>query len=425
VRACSGLVALATAIAPVHASAAASIRTVGEAQPAEGAAERAPATIGGSVALLRFTGDPAGNELRSTTQVELEQAGFTVKSVALDLPAAAKKLKCRGEPSSDACLDAIGTWLAKSPKTAADFLVFGDAQPVASGVRVTLTTYDFTKKQIVAALTVDVREGDLIVPIIAPRQVATGLQQHLSPPGPATAEEQALLAELDEPAKTPEELAAEQKALADAEAAAAERAATAEVDVAGVEVDLKADFKELCREGARRPRESKDDPKDLRPKCSMGPFWGYWQERAWVALGLTSAAAIGTIVSYGLAAGARGPYTDAVSALDAFNASVGDDPRLVPTSETDANGNTYTDLASEVSRTGRQVRNYALTGDILLGATVVLGGVLGIIIWQDRSAAREFLKAEKQLKLMSDRRLRVTPLAGIDGSYGAGVRLSF
>ena len=27
-----------------------------------------------------------------------------------------------------------------------------------------------------------------------------------------------------------------------------------------------------------------DDPKDLRPVCKRGPFFGYWQTRAWVAL---------------------------------------------------------------------------------------------------------------------------------------------
>jgi hypothetical protein len=52
----------------------------------------------------------------------------------------------------------------------------------------------------------------------------------------------------------------------------------------------------------------------------------------------------------------------------------------------------------------------AIIGDVLLGSTVLLAGVLAIIIYQDRQAAKAFLENEKELRAISN--LRVGPVFG-------------
>ena len=101
---------------------------------------------------------------------------------------------------------------------------------------------------------------------------------------------------------------------------------------------------------------------------------------------------------------ARGPYKDAVDELDAYNAQAGGDPRRDPNAAADG----YDALATEVSRTGSIMRRRAIVGDVLLGTSVLLGGVLAIIIYQDRTDAKRFIKEEKSLRAISD--LRVGPI---------------
>jgi hypothetical protein len=72
-------------------------------------------------------------------------------------------------------------------------------------------------------------------------------------PPPVTAEEKEMIAALDEPEKTPEEIAEEKKALKKAEDEARE-ARLAGLDTESIEVDLKKDFKEFCRSGKRTAR---------------------------------------------------------------------------------------------------------------------------------------------------------------------------
>ena len=89
---------------------------------------KAPAatTDGKTIGLMRFTGSAsAAPELRASLQPVFEEAGYTVKGVAIDLPTAAKTVKCKGDVEGDECLAAIGKWVTANPKTTADFLVFG------------------------------------------------------------------------------------------------------------------------------------------------------------------------------------------------------------------------------------------------------------------------------------------------------------
>jgi hypothetical protein len=379
----------------------------------------APATDGKTIGLMRFTGSPAAAELRASLQPELEAAGYTVKGVAVDLPGAAKAVKCKAEPESDECLAAIGKWVAGS-KTPADYILFGSVGE-APGNEVHLVIYDARQAKRVETIDTAFNTGDLIMPLVLPRTLITSLEHYKSPPPGPTEEDQAALAALDEPDKTPEEIAAEQKAIADAEAAAEAAQQDQVISTAGIEADLKADFETFClKEGEkRRKRKSKEEPKDLRPVCKRGTFFGYWQPRAWVALGLTTGTALGTIALYSMALAARGPYKDAVDALDAYNAEVGGDPRRDPNLATSGD-QSYASLATEVSRTGSIMRRRAIIGDVLLGTTVLLGGVVAIIIYQDRTDAKRFIKEEKSLKAISD--LRVGPMVS---KHEQGLGLSF
>src|SRR5690606_7492614 len=81
-----------------------------------------PATDGRTIGVMRFSGAEAAAELRASLQPSLEEAGYTVRGIALELPDAAKSVKCKGEPDGDECLAAIGKWLNAKPKTAADFI---------------------------------------------------------------------------------------------------------------------------------------------------------------------------------------------------------------------------------------------------------------------------------------------------------------
>ena len=369
----------------------------------------------GTVGLMRFDGDAAvASDLRSYVQTELEGAGFTVKGLALDMAGAAKKVKCR--EVNDSCLANVATWLAKGKDALPyDYLVYGTAAPSDSGKLTTIVVYDLQKKARVQEFSSTFTSDDYILPIALPRAMARAIVEAKSPPAPATADEQKLLAELDEgPGKTPEELRAEQQALADA-SAAIDAQPTDPLDTRGIKADLKADFDKYCRNEKRRKRASREEPMDLRPSCKLGPFWGYWQPRAWVALGLTATGLLTTLGLYGVGLARRGPYKDSVQALE--------DSGLSNTSPVDSAA--YTELASQAAKDGRAMRTALLGGDIALGASVLLAGVLAVIIYQDRSDAKKFIDDEKRLRAISKvKDVHVGPLVGA-GMRGAGLGFRF
>lgn len=418
VRAASFVIALGLVAAPlpeVHAAA-----------PAKAAA--APATTGKTIALLRFSGNPPPTaDLRTSIQQGLDDKGWQVKSVALDLAAAGTKVKCKGDPSNVECLATIGKWLNSNPKTAADYIIHGGYAPGVEGTlgaKAKIAIFDIAKGQIVKSFDLNIAEQDLVAGVVVPQQVVVAFDDYLTPPAPATDEEKKILESLDEPDKTAEEIAAEAKAIEDAEAAAARAAAEGQViDTENISVDLKADFKDFCRNEPRKKRKSREDPKDLRPACKRGPFWGYWQPRAWVALGLTVGAGLSTIAFYGLALAARKPYKNAVGDLDDYLKTVDGDPRRDPRATTNSMGQHYDTFATEVSRTGSIVKRRALVGDILLGTTVLVAGVLGIIIFQDRTDAKNYIKQEKGLRAIA-KTFRAGPMIG-GGTTGAAFGFRF
>jgi hypothetical protein len=409
------VVACALALAPTPGLAAA---------PAEGeSTEAAPTTVSGKVALLRFGGGGPAKDLRSSIQTALQSEGFTVKSVALTIEAAAKKVRCKKGEVTDDCLERLGKWLNKNKRTAADYIVYATITTSETETRAQIVTYDTVKGERIKTWDAIYAKNDFIMPLSLPRVVGKTLADQVVPPGPPTEEEQAMIAELDEPAKTPEEIAAEKRAIEEAEreAAAAQRRA---VDIDAIKADLKKDFKDFCRTGKRKKRKSKDDPKDLRPKCQRGSFWGYWQPRAFVAMGLTIGAGLTMAAFYGIALAKMGPYNDAVDELDAFMADAeaqGCNPKRDPYCTVNDEGVAYADLATEVSKTSAAVRENAIIGDAMLGATVLLAAVLGVIIYQDRADGKRFIRQEKQLRAISD--VRVGPMLG--KATGAAVGFKF
>ncbi len=392
--------------------------------PAKPAAA-APATNGRTVALLRFSGS-SPTDLRAGIEGALADKNYTVKPVALDVAAASAKVKCKADPASDECMAAIGKWLNSNPKTAADFVVHGRYIPGTPG-KAEVVVFDITKNVVVRKLEAVNTEGDLITPVVMPAAVAKSLDEYQTPPAPITDDEKKILESLDEPDKTVEEIAAEEKELKDAEDAAARAAAETQViDTSTIQVDLKKDFNAFClKEGEQRiKRKSKEDRKDLRPRCKKGPFFGYWQPRAYVALGLTVGAAAGMIAFYSLALAARGPYKDSVAALDDYLKDVSPrDPRRDPTAATN-DGRSYDALATDVSVKGADVRRRAIVGDVLLGTSVVLFGVLAIIVFQDRTDAKNYIREEKGLRMISRfKTFRAAPTFTRGGAgIGAGMR---
>jgi hypothetical protein len=361
------------------------------AAPAATAATAAPAApaVGNVVGLMRFGGDTdAASTMRAQVQTDLEGAGFVVRGVALDIDAASAKVKCRG--GGEACAGKVAEWLIKGGSkggTTYNFLVFGSwsADPSKPGK---LIVYDVAQKKKIAEFSPADTVEDLILPLALPRELAAKVKEYQSPPPPATEAELKLIAELDEPAKTPEELRRE-KELLDAAIAGVDTGTSDSINTDGVTVDLKKDFKEYCRTGPRAPRVNKDDPKDLRPACKLGPKFGYFQTRAWVALGLTGGALITSGLFYALGLAARGPYKDSVKTLEDSGLN-----GLDPTTS-----GAYTALAADVAEKGNMMRRRLIGGDVALLTTVLLGAVLGIIIYQDRTDAKGYILEQKKLKL--------------------------
>ncbi|KIG11921.1 hypothetical protein DB30_02279 [Enhygromyxa salina] len=386
-----------------------------DAAPAD--APAAEATVGGNVAILKFTGDDyKANDFRGRIQAALADQGYTAAFIKPSLEDAAKKNKCK--PTDASCLDKIGAYLNKN--TTNTYNYFAWAVVPADGVA-TVVIYDIANKKKAVEISMTSSAQDYILPEVVGGAVARRLAQTQVPAAAATEEELEILATLDEPEETPEEIAAREADLIKAMDQAS-LDYNAGVDVGEQTVDLERDFKEFCRNGPREDKEVEGDDgevskeRDLRPACKRGPVFGYWQPRAWVALTLTlgSAATMGTM--YGLAASSRGKWKTAKNNLDAAGLSSED-----PTATCDADGACYADLAGEVSAATGQIRNRAIIGDVFLGATVLLTGVLAIIIYQDRQAAKSFISREKELKALSN--LRLAPVFG--ETQGAALTLDF
>jgi hypothetical protein len=384
-----------------------------DAAPAEPAADQ---SVGGNVAILKFSGDEyQAPAYREKIQEALQGEGYTANFIKRSIEEAKDKNKCKSLDAS--CLEKIGAYLNKNSATAYDYYVWAEIPASGPG---SVVVYDIAGKRKVTELELAVSYNDIIMVEVVGGAVAKRLVASQVPPTPATEEEKQILATLDQPAETREEIAAREQAIADA-ANAALTDANASLDAGEQAVDLKADFKEFCRTGPREDKEVEGDEgeitkeRDLRPACKRGPVFGYWQPRAWVALTLTLGSAAGMGIMYGLAAAARSDWRDAKDRLDGSGLSATDPNQAC------ADGVCYLDLAGDVSDATGQIRRRAIMGDVLLGSTVLLAGVLAIIIHQDRSAAKSYLAKEKELRALSN--LRVAPVLGT--TNGAAMSFEF
>jgi hypothetical protein len=388
-------------LSPLPALASAPADAAAE-EPAEAAAE-----VGGTVALLRFDGDATtGAELRESLQYALAGEGYTVKGIKRSGEEAAKKNKC--SLGDDGCYEKIGKYLNKNAKTPFDFFVVG-AGASSDGGQGSIVIYDIKNNKVVKDIKYTGTLDDIILIYTLPPSVGKAMREYQVPAGEMTDEEKKVIAQLDEPEKTAEELKAEQEALEKA-AEAGTASYNAGLDAGEQEVDLKRDFETYCRNGPREDKVEKDlqgeetVTRDMRPVCKRGAFFGYWQGKAYATLTLTGLFAVGTGVMYGMALKAKGEWRDAKDALDASG---------LDSSHPDSLGGTqYQELASDVTDAGFRVRRNALIGDALLGTTVVFGGLLGIIIWQERQAAKTFIKEQKELKAIGD--LQIAPVVSRD-----------
>jgi hypothetical protein len=384
------------------------------ASPEEVAAEEAALTEAtppeasgtGNVAILKFDGDAyKANDYRAKVQSSLSSRGYTANFIKRSIDEAAQKNKCKAVDAG--CLEKIAAYLNKNSSTAYDYFVW--ATFPAEG-EATLSIYDVKGKKLVVEMSMFTSANDFILSEVIGNSVASRLVDTQVPPAAATEQELAIIAILDEPKETPEEIAARDKALADAMNAASENF-NANLDAGEQTVDLKADFKSFCRTGPREDKEVEGSDgevtkeRDLRPSCKRGPVFGYWQPRAWVALTLTIGTAATMGAMWGLAAASKSDWAKARDELNASGLSSTD-----PTKKCNADGVCYEDLAGAVSDATAHVRRRALIGDVFLGATVLLTGVLAIIIYQDRQAAKGFIAREKELRALSN--LRVAPVFG-------------
>jgi hypothetical protein len=374
----------------------------GEAEPAP--TEAAPAASG-NVAILKFDGDDyKANDFRARIQSSLAGQGYTANLIKRSIDEAAQKNKCKSVDAG--CLEKIGAYLNKNSSTVYDYFVW--ATVPADGVA-TVAIYDVKGKKTVVDLSMITSANDFILPEVVGAAIAQRLVETQVPRSPATEEEQQMIATLDEPSETPEEIAAREAALVAAMDEAGQNFNASDI-VGEQSVDLKKDFKDYCRTGKREDKEVEGDDgevtkeRDLRPPCKRGPVFGYWQPRAWVALTLTlgSAATMGAM--WGLAAAAKSDWSKAKDELEASGLSATDPNNRC------ADGVCYEDLAGAVSDATGQIRRRAIVGDVFLGATVLLTGVLAIIIYQDRQAAKTFISGEKELRALSN--LRVAPVFG-------------
>ncbi len=371
----------------------------------------APATAGGTVALLKFTG-PGGDAMRYGVQAALAENGYTVVGVRASFEDSAAKVKCKAADKS--CIGSVTDYLVQNTRQPITHYAYGIASndPAATS---TVVVVDVKTKAIVVEMNYTHSDDDLILPIALPRDLGARLLNSQLPLPPMSDDEKAKIAALDEPEQTPEEIAADKRELEEKRKRALE-GYNQNLDAGEQKVDLRAEFKDFCRNGPREDKVTKLEDgtelveRDPRPACKRGPVFGYFRPRSWIMGGLAVTAGLATIAMYSIALVNRGKWSDAKDELDASGLSPSD-----PTTADE-----YARLAGQVSSAGDKVGGFALGGDIALGATLLLGVVFAITVGQDRKLAKSELAREKEMRI-SDLRIGPTLARGGAG-IGAGFR---
>ena len=129
------------------------------AAPAEGDAAATPATVGGNVAILKFTGDDyQAGVYREKVRDSLQAQGFTANYIKRSIDETKTTNKCK--TLDGACLEKIAAYLNKNTKTAYDYVVWAD---LPSGAPGTVVVYDIKKKQKIVELDLALSYNDIIL----------------------------------------------------------------------------------------------------------------------------------------------------------------------------------------------------------------------------------------------------------------------
>ena len=152
-----------------------------------------------AVGVMRLAGDPTvAEEIRMQLRDQLEASGFLPRGFALELDAAAKRAKCKR--FGHGCLATIAASLIKDPWGQArpiTFMISGTVAPATSGELSRLVVHDVRSGKTVAEFEFHPNPHDLILNIALAGAVVKAIANTDHPPAPITAEEQAILADLD------------------------------------------------------------------------------------------------------------------------------------------------------------------------------------------------------------------------------------
>lgn len=378
------------------------------AAPTTEATAAAATTPAITVGVLRFTGPSSDAlDLRHRIADEARRRDYNVVGISLEIDQYTAKLAC--EVRDDACLARLAASVRRQ-HPAIKFLVYGKVAPPDLDEPTWVTIFDVDAGAPVEVIVASPNSDDLLLPLVLPRRVVSGIDRAVHPPGPLTAEELALLAELEENNQRPPSPPLWVHLYP-------HRPPPEPPPPPSIEPDLRRDFPEWCRiETRRQERAQGRTPTPApAPYCKNGPYWGYFRPRTWVAFSLAAAGLVATSVAYGLGGAAHRRYRDARGALA--------DSGLVNTAPTDAEA--YTALASAVVDAGEEARVRLLAGDLSLAATTLALGVFAVVVRRDRVLAKRYIREMKYRRyILTSTRLRLAPSLTPTGG-GAGLSIRF
>src|SRR5690606_482485 len=134
------------------------------------------------------------------------------------------------------CLEKIGKYLNKNAKEPFDFFVVGAG--ALPGEVAHIVVYDIAAAKVVRDVEYTGSNEDVIMVYTLPGAVQRALTDYQVPPAGMSEEEKEIIATLDEPEKTPEELAEEQKLLEERQQAGLQ-AYNSSMDAGEQDVDLR------------------------------------------------------------------------------------------------------------------------------------------------------------------------------------------
>lgn len=248
------------------------------------------------VAILRVGGDASSTyKHRKRLKRALADHGIGAEGLGLTLSDMTSS-DCRGELTY--CASEIGRRMSAKWRTRYDYVVaWAVYEDDGAGE---IAVYDFAAEAVVIQHQFVQRSDDLILPLALPVRLAREIHDLRAPPGPLTPGEEEAVRRVVGPTIRDHywEMYGWWQRWN-------QGYATRGVELLPrwqppKEADLRMDFSDFCRMGARQGRE------DLRPRCKAGPAFGYFRPASWTLLGLTSAAATAGSASYLASLGLQG-----------------------------------------------------------------------------------------------------------------------